>query len=141
MDIIHNPRNFTRLQNKLMETVVGYVWGPERFDIKFAANELTEDVTILSELAPSNIAELPEGSKQALKSFGESRKTGLYQECKATGKGFELLYVWLDALFDYASHTGQLKDPEPEQNEPEQDEPEQINESAPNDQEASSAAQ
>ena len=136
MDIIHNPRNHTTLQNKLMETVVGYVWGPERIDIKFAANEVTEDVTILRELAPGDLKQLPEGSKQALKSFGEIRKTGLYQECKATGKGYELLYAWLDALYDYASYTGQLKD-----HEPELVEPEQADESSPRDQEASIAAQ
>ena len=58
MDIIHNPRNYTRYQGLLVESLVAYIFGPERFDVKFAMNEITENIAILEEVAPKNLEEL-----------------------------------------------------------------------------------
>ena len=59
IDIIHNPRLYTKHQSNLMECVVGVIFGLGRTDIKFAANELTENVTLLHELAPRHVC-IPE---------------------------------------------------------------------------------
>ena len=54
MDVIHDPRNYTKHQTNLMQAIVGYVFGVSRLDIKFAANELTENIALLGELLNEN---------------------------------------------------------------------------------------
>ena len=71
MNDIHDPRYFTKQQQNLMEAVVAYLWGPSRIDIKTAAGELTEDIAILRELAPSDIDCIPAESLEALYFFGK----------------------------------------------------------------------
>ena len=51
IDCIHNPRQFTKYQDMLMTAVVEFCW-PNRFDIKFAAAEITESICILEDLVP-----------------------------------------------------------------------------------------
>ena len=34
MDVIHDPRLYTKHQKNLMEAIVGYVWGTSRLDKK-----------------------------------------------------------------------------------------------------------
>ena len=107
MDIIHNPRVYTRHQSNLMESVVGVVFGPSRLDIKFAANELTENIALLSELAPRHVS-IPVESQKALGKYG-TVKFGILEDVRKTGKGYELLALWMNALYEYARHTDQLK--------------------------------
>ena len=106
MDIIHDPRLYTKHQKNLMEAIVRYIWGTSRSDIKMASNELTEDISMLGELAP-DVDSLPEPSRQALIFYGQVQ-IGLLHDVKQTGKGYELLAVWMDAVYDYAYHMGQL---------------------------------
>ncbi len=88
-----------------MRTVVAYLWGSERMDVMIASSELTEDVqAILNEFACQNIDQLPQYALDALKEFNSENK-GLVQECAATGKGYELLAKWMDALYEYALYT------------------------------------
>ena len=107
MDIIHNPRYYTQHQKNLMEAIVNYVWGSSRTDIKDAGNELTENIAMLKELAPSDISNIPEESREALIAYG-SVKFGCLEDVRRTGKGYELLAIWMNALYDFAQHTGQL---------------------------------
>ena len=106
MDIIHDARIYTRHQNNLMEAVVGCVWGNSRTDIKCATNEITENIEILRELAPSTVC-IPEQSKEALYVYG-TVKLGLLEDVSKTNKGYELFAIWLHALYEYAYHTKQL---------------------------------
>ena len=89
-----------------MEAIVSCVYGPDRTDIKFAANELTEDVALLGELAPHHVC-IPELSQPGITFYG-TVKFGLLEDVRETGKGYELLAIWMNALFEYAKHTGQL---------------------------------
>ena len=41
-----------------MRSIVGYLWGLDRLDIKIACNELTENIASLEQLAPNDIANL-----------------------------------------------------------------------------------
>ena len=107
IDIIHNPRLYTKHQSNLMECVVGVIFGLGRTDIKFAANELTENVAVLHELAPKHVC-IPEETQKALVKYG-TVKFGILEDVRPTGRGYELLAIWMNALYDYASHTGQLK--------------------------------
>ena len=91
-----------------MEAIVNYVWGSSRTDIKDAGNELTENIAMLKELAPSDIHSIPEESREALLVYG-SVKFGLLEDVRRTGKGYELLAIWMNALYDFAQHTGQLE--------------------------------
>ena len=61
-------------QNELMRSVVGYLWGLERTDIKVAANELTENVASLEVVAPSDLDNLSPGHRAALIHYGTKRK-------------------------------------------------------------------
>ena len=58
MELISKPRNYTQKQNILMSAVVGYIYGPQRSDIMGAAVELTENIQIVAEIAPSDPAQL-----------------------------------------------------------------------------------
>ena len=53
---------------------------------------------------------LNEDQIDALKLFGEARKTGMLRDCKDTGQGYVLIYTWLEAVWDIADHTGQLRE-------------------------------
>ena len=88
-----------------MEAIVAYVWGPSRTDIKVAGNELTENIAMLGELTPSDISCIPEESLGALYFFGRV-KLGILEDVRRTGKGYELLAIWMNALYDFALHTG-----------------------------------
>ena len=105
MDIIHNPRLYTRHQGNLMRTVVGYLWGEERLDVMVAARELTENIAILEVLAPSDIEHLSPSSCAALAEFGRVNR-GMIPDVTAAAKGYELLAKWMDALHTFAKHTG-----------------------------------
>ena len=63
MEVIHNPRNYTRGQNNLMKSVVAYLWGPERSDVVASANEITENIAMLEDIAPSDLDALSEESR------------------------------------------------------------------------------
>ena len=101
MELIHNPRLYNRHQNNLMRTVVGYLWGPDRRDVMAAAFEITEDIQSLEVLAPSDLDNLSLTSCQALKEF-DRVNSGLIPAVAATGKGYELLAKWMEALHAYA---------------------------------------
>ena len=89
-----------------MEAIVSCIFGPERSDIKFAANELTENVEVLDKLAPKQAC-IPEESRPGLQFYGEV-KYGLIENVRETGKGYELLAAWMNALYEYAQYTDQL---------------------------------
>ena len=89
-----------------MEAIVQTVFGPERLDIKDAANELTENIELLNELAPKQTC-IPEESRGGLAFYG-TIKFGCLEDVRKTGRGYELLAVWMNALYDYAKHTNQL---------------------------------
>ena len=63
---------------------------------------------MLKELAPSDISNIPEESREALIAYG-SVKFGCLEDVRRTGKGYELLAIWMNALYDFAQHTGQLE--------------------------------
>ena len=107
MEIIHNPRNYTRHQNNLMKVLTGYVWGAGRIDVVNAANEITENISILEEVAPSDLSALPSESCEALRKYTEV-KVGCLENVRQQAKGYELLATWIDAIHVYAKHTGQL---------------------------------
>ena len=86
-----------------MEAIVLTVFGPERSDIKDAANELTENVELLNELAPKHTC-IPEESRDGLAFYG-TVKFGCLEDVRTTGRGYELLAIWMNALYDYAKHT------------------------------------
>ena len=86
-----------------MEAIVQTVFGPERLDIKDAANELTENIELLNELAPKQTC-IPEESRGGLVFFG-TIKFGCLEDVRKTGRGYELLAIWMNALYDYAKHT------------------------------------
>ena len=86
-----------------MEAIVKVVFGPERLDIKFAADELTENIALLNELAPTQVS-IPNEARPGLEYYG-SIKFGVLEDVRKTGKGYELLAIWMNALFDYAKHT------------------------------------
>ena len=51
--MIHLPRLWTRFQNSIMQPVVAFIWSNTRsFEVKQAADELTENIAQLEELAP-----------------------------------------------------------------------------------------
>ena len=77
-----------------------------------AAGELTENISILGDLAPSNLDELPEAQCEALRNYGKV-KFGLVENVRVTAKGYELFAIWMNALYDFAEHTGQLFVPDP----------------------------
>ena len=107
MDNIHNPRRFTRHQNNLMRTVVMYVWGDQRHDIMTASYELTENIQVIWRLIPNGIDNLPAHCRAALEEFFRCQN-GMMHECETTGQGYVLLCKWMQTLYDYAEHTGQL---------------------------------
>ena len=108
MDLIHNPRNYTRQQNILMEVVVGYVWDMRQVLIREGASELTENIKILLRLAPKDIALIPRGSCEALQNY-TAQKVGIKENVSRQAKAYELLATWIDAVHDYAVHTRQLE--------------------------------
>ena len=108
MDLIHNPRNYTRHQNNLMTVLVGYVWNQEQVLVKEGANQLTEDITILERLAPKDISDLPLGCRRALRAY-TAVKQGCLEDVRRQAKGYELLAQWIEAVHAYAVHTGQLE--------------------------------
>ena len=101
MELIHKPRMYTNMQNRLMSAVVAYIWGPERTDVVVATNEITENIAILEDVAPSDLDALSQESKQALINYGKV-KLGVLEEVRRQAKGFELLAIWLNAVYDYA---------------------------------------
>ncbi len=91
-----------------MRTVVAYLWGSERMDVMVASAQLTEDVqSTLNEFACQNIDQPPKYALDPLKEFNAENK-GLGQACAATGKGYELLAKWMEALYEYSLYTNQL---------------------------------
>ena len=79
MEVIHNPRMYTKTQNNLMSAIVAYLWGPERTDIMVAANEFTENIAILEDVAPSDLDALSDESRLALINYGKV-KLGVLEE-------------------------------------------------------------
>ena len=45
------------------------MWGPDRMDVSMAAAEFTENIAILEVLAPSDISNLSEERRTALRNF------------------------------------------------------------------------
>lgn len=74
MNIIHSPRCYTKGQNNLMKSVVAYLWGPQRSDVVVACNELTENIEMLEDVAPSAIDELSAESRRALIDYGKVKE-------------------------------------------------------------------
>ena len=105
MDIIHSPRNYTKNQNNLMMGVVAYLWGPHRTDVFIAANELTENIEMLEEVAPGELDSLSCEARQALRDYTKVKK-GILEDVRRQGKGYELFAIWLDAIHAFADYTG-----------------------------------
>ena len=72
-----------------------------------AAFEITENMQSLEILAPSDLDNLSLQSCQALREFNRVN-SGLISAVATTGKGYVLLAKWMEAIHDYANHTGQL---------------------------------
>ena len=87
-----------------MKVLTGYVWGAGRIDVVNAANEITENISILEEVAPSDLSALP---SESLRKYTEV-KVGCLENVRQQAKGYELLATWIDAIHVYAKHTGQL---------------------------------
>ena len=87
---------------------MAYVWAGTRNDVYTASAEVTENITVLEGLATVDISNLLEGSLEALREFKKVKLGAMLPAIRATGRGYELLYVWLEALLAFAEHTNQL---------------------------------
>ena len=90
--------------------MVGYLFGIERYDIKIAINEITEDISVLESIAPTDLVNHTPERRAALIEFGKNRRaiTTHQVALKETCEGYIFFFTWLKCLYDHAEYTGQL---------------------------------